>query len=109
MDRIKAKNEQSTGCDVMRTKTVIDVDPVFHQAGGRKLQFKGDLKDILKRLRFLLDLWDFYGFTQNSLGAHADVTDATDAIQSNSGNRPEHQQLSLFDSETINQLRRVYL
>ena len=69
----------------MRTKTVIDVDPVFHQAGGRKLQFKGDLKDILKRLRFLLDLWDFYGFTQNSLGAHADVTDATDAIQSNSG------------------------
>ncbi len=93
----------------MITKTVIDVDPVFHQAGGRKLQFKRDLKDIFKRLRSLLDLWNFYGFTQNYLGAHVDATDATDAIQSNSGNRPEHQQLSLFDSETINQLRRVYL
>ena len=96
----------------MVSKIVIDADPVFHQAGGRKLQFKRDLKDILKRLRFLLDLWNFYDFTQNYLGAHddvADATDATDAIQSNSGNRPEHQQLSLFDSETINQLRRVYL
>ena len=96
----------------MITKTVIDVDPVFYQAGRRKLQFKRDLKDILKRLRFLLDLWNFYDFTQNYLGAHADVadaTDTTDAIQSNSGNKPEHQQLSLFDSETINQLRRVYL
>jgi hypothetical protein len=93
----------------MKTKTVIDVGLVFHQVGGRKLQFKGDLKDILKRLRFLLDLWDFYGFTQNSLDSHADVTDATDATQSNSGDRPEHEQLSLFDSETINQLRKVYL
>ena len=83
----------------MVSKIVIDADPVFHQAGGRKLQFKGDIKDIFKRLRFLLDLWDFYGFTKNSLDVHAD---ATDVIQSNSGNRPKHQQLSLFDSETIN-------
>ena len=83
----------------MKTKTLIDVNLVFHQERGRKLQFKGDLKDILKRLRFLLDLWDFYGFTKNSLDVHAD---ATDVIQSNSGNRPKHQQLSLFDSETIN-------
>ena len=86
----------------MVSKIVIDADPVFHQAGGRKLQFKRDIKDIFKRLRFLLDLWDFYGFTKNSLDVHADVTDATDVIQSNSGNRPKHQQLSLFDSETIN-------
>jgi len=88
----------------MKTKTLIDVNLVFHQERGRKLQFKGDLKDILKRLRFLLEIWDFYGFTQISLDAHADVTDATDAIQSNSGNRPEHEQLSLFDSETVNKL-----
>ena len=86
----------------MKTKTLIDVNLVFHQERGRKLQFKGDLKDILKRLRFLLEIWDFYGFTKNSLDVHADVTDATDVIQSNSGNRPKHQQLSLFDSETIN-------